>query len=213
MIEPQNRSAQQKRQERNCSEERLVNRNQPAPTDRRLFAAFLDGAEGAFDSFYKRHNQPLFLYCARMLGNHSRAEDIAQETWLRIIRYANKPEKKPVEYPLPFIYRIAKNLCLNSIRDNKKRAFEGNADLEQLPSKVTEGSDRTESLNDALQQIPVKYREVLVLNAYVGYNFEEIAEMLGISKATAWKRASRGRKKIRKLLETEIGSELEGATR
>ena len=168
--------------------------------DRQLIADYRAGDEKAFERFYRRHHERLYLYCARMLGDRRQAEDLTQEVWLRMARLDGE-SRRDIDRPLPFLYRIARNLCLNAIRDRARTEPREEEEIERLRQRQqSSGDDRLEALAVALGSLPVEQREVIVLNAYVGYDFAEIAEMLGISRSAAWKRASRGREKIREIL-------------
>ncbi len=172
--------------------------------DRGVMEAALQGDRAAFTALFESHNEKIFLYCARMLGDAARGEDLAQEVWIRLVRLARRRRRSAIRHPLPFLYRIARNLCLNAIRDRRRIEVRDHQELESLrnaDAQVTSG--REERLRHALALIPLKYREVLVLNAWSGYDFAEIGEMLGISREAAWKRASRGRTLLKEIIERE----------
>lgn len=165
--------------------------------DAALLNAFLDGDDLAFAGLFDRHNKRLFLYCARMLGSAEQAEDIVQGLWERVIRL--RSEKRGIRNPSAFLLTVARNLCLNHLKRERRRApFDGAARAACDRPEERRRTDLEEEVLEALDRLPMKYREVLVLNIYSGYDFEEIAAMLGISAAAAWKRASRGREQLRK---------------
>ncbi len=162
-----------------------------------MLNAFLDGDDLAFAGLFDRHNERLFLYCARMLGSAEQAEDIVQGLWERVIRL--RSEKRGIRNPSAFLLTVARNLCLNHMKRERRRApFDGAARAACDRTEERRRTDLEEEVLEALDRLPMKYREVLVLNIYSGYDFEEIAAMLGISAAAAWKRASRGREQLRK---------------
>lgn len=162
-----------------------------------MLNAFLDGDDLAFAGLFDRHNERLFLYCARMLGSAEQAEDIVQGLWERVIRL--RSEKRGIRNPSAFLLTVARNLCLNHLKRERRRVpFDGAARAACDRTGERSKTDLEEEVLEALDRLPMKYREVLVLNIYSGYDFEEIAAMLGISAAAAWKRASRGREQLRK---------------
>lgn len=177
--------------------------------DRLLMESLLEGDGAAFTSLFERHNERIFLYCARMLGDRDLGEDVAQDVWVRLIRIARRKKKRAIRHPLPFIFRIARNLCLNALRDGRRVERKEHRELESIhEGSLRErshgrGSNREDLLVIALGQIPLKYREVLVLNAWSGYDFGEIGQMLEISREAAWKRASRGRALLKEMIEQE----------
>lgn len=171
-----------------------------AGPDAQLMDAFLAGDDRAFAALFDRHNERLFLYCARLLGNPEQAEDIVQGLWERVIRL--RGEGPGVRNPAGFLLTIARNLCLNHLKRERRRVpFDGTAEAACERKGIHARTDLEEAVIDALDRLPMKYREVLVLNVYSGYDFEEIAGMLGLHVAAVWKRASRGRAQLRKAFE------------
>lgn len=167
-----------------------------------LLSAFLAGDDRAFATLFDRHDKRLFLYCARLLGSAEQAEDIVQTLWERVISLRSAtPSRTIIRNPLGFLFTIARNLCLNHLKRERRRApFDEEAQA-LCEEKGREGkTDMEEAVLEGLNRLPMKYREVLVLNVYSGYDFEEIAAMLGISATAAWKRASRARAQLRVLL-------------
>lgn len=167
-----------------------------------LLSAFLAGDDRAFTILFDRHNERLFLYCARLLGNAEQAEDIVQTVWERVIALRSaRASRNIIRNPLGFLFTIARNLCLNHLKRERRRAPFDEGAQALCEENGREGkTDIEESVLDGLNRLPMKYREVLVLNIYSGYDFEEIAAMLGISATAAWKRASRARAQLRALL-------------
>ena len=187
----------------------LTQARRAGESEEALLAAHLRGDDRAFTLLFERHNERLYLYCARMLGDAARAEDVTQELWERIIRLRARPTR--IERPLGFLLTIARNLCLNAIKREaaaRRHAVE-NARTDAMETR----SEMEEIVVDALAAVPMKLREVLILQVYSGYDFEEIGAMLGISTAAAWKRASRGREQLRVIVEKRVAAERIAADR
>src|SRR5258708_22032666 len=90
-------------------------------TDEELLAAFQQGDVGAFEALLRRHRAPLFTFLVRMLGEREKAEDLAQETFLRIVKGAQAWEHRARFQT--WLYTIARNLCVDqSRRDRFRRA-------------------------------------------------------------------------------------------
>ena len=173
--------------------------HQKASEDVRLMNAFLAGDDAAFEVLFDLHNHRLFLYAARMLGNPKQAEDVVQELWERVV--CMRAEPRPVHNPSGFFLTIVRNLCLNLLKREKRAApFDNKAAILHEQSNRREQGELESVVIESLDHLPMKYREVLVLNVYSGYDFEEIADMLDISVTTAWKRASRARQQLRETL-------------
>src|ERR1700704_7191596 len=90
-------------------------------SDEDLLAAYQQGDPGSFEDLLRRHRAPLFTFLLRMLGDRERAEDLAQETFLRIVKGAQAWEQRARFQT--WLYTIARNLCVDqSRRDRFRRA-------------------------------------------------------------------------------------------
>jgi RNA polymerase sigma-70 factor, ECF subfamily len=164
-----------------------------------LFKDFLSGDDAAFTTLFKAHNQRIFAYCYKMLGSEEQAQDVAQEVWEKVIDLRKEPPL--VENPVGFLMRITRNKCLDVIKLRKNNSSLSDLDDHQHPyEEEHQGSEEEEIVLRALEKLPEEQREVLVLNIYSGYRFDEIAEMLGKSPDAIWARASRGRAALRKMV-------------
>ena len=160
-----------------------------------LFRRHLEGDDGAFIKLFHQFNHRLYLYCLKVIGDPGHAEDITQELWERVIRLREHPH--PVDNPIGFFLKIAKNLCLNSIRGRKREMnVSSDPDWSTLDTSVTP-SDFEEAVKIALQSLSVEDREVIVLSVYWGYSMPEIAALMNKSTESVWKRASRARQRLR----------------
>ena len=165
--------------------------------DAALLSRHLEGDDAAFVELFNRHNNRLFAYCLKMVGRTETAEDLTQELWEKVIRLRQQPKK--IENPVGFFLTMARNLSLNHLKANARTSR-----FEDLPESahpavddLRERSEMEEIVVAALAALPMDYREVLILNMYSGYGFDEIAVMLGKSPEAIWKRASRAREKLR----------------
>jgi RNA polymerase sigma-70 factor (ECF subfamily) len=170
-------------------------------SDAELFARFLTGDDPAFMRFVQRHTKRLLVYCQRILNDDAAAGDIVQDVWERMIRF--RVEHKPApRSPVGLVIRTARNLCLNHLRDNRRYvALDDQSQLETSEPKRTELED---AVAYGLEQLPMEQREVLVLNAYAGYRFEEIAEMFDEPAGTIRSRAMRGRARLGEIIRLHI---------
>ena len=178
----------------------------PMAEDEALFYRFLRGEDDAFLALFRRHNGRLFTYCLKIVGGREQAEDITQETWERII--ALRSQSYTVRNPIGFLLRVARNLCLDHLKTRKQHiALDNLCESAHPVDSTTEQSTLEELVLSALHQLSFKYREVLILNTYCGYQFEEIAEMLGKSPDAIWARASRARAELRTKVAGEYARE------
>src|SRR5256885_6291508 len=88
-------------------------------TDEELLAAYQQGDPGAFEALLRRHRAPLFTFLLRMLGDRQRAEDLAQETFLRIVKGAPAWERRARFQT--WLYTVARNLCIDQSRRDRFR--------------------------------------------------------------------------------------------
>ena len=180
--------------------------------ERVLFERHLGGDDAALVELFNAHNHRLFVYCHKFVGSSQAAEDLTQELWERVARMRLEPQS--IRNPGGFFVRMARNLALNYVRDRRK--LTPLDDLDDTAHPPNDAHDRTEMdeiVELALQSLPVDYREVLILNAYSGYNHEEIAAMLGKSPQAIWKRASRAREKLRAAVVTLMSEQnIDGAS-
>ncbi len=161
-----------------------------------LMARHLAGDNDAFMELFNRLNHRMYMYALKMTGNQEAAEDISQEAWERIILLRRSPVD--VEHPVSYIYKVIRNQCLTSIRARRRQPSVSPLDEATHPESESERrSDIEEIVLEALDQLPMDYREVLILNVYSGYNLAEIAAMKNKTIEAIYKRASRAREKLR----------------
>ncbi len=169
-----------------------------------LFARFLDGDDAAMMDLYDRHSNRIYLYCLKILGNEQHAEDVTQELWERIIKLRQNPQE--VRNPKGLLLKIARNLCLNHIKAQRRHSdLNELTDSDHPASYPRELSHLEEIVVLSLPKLPFAQREVLILNAYSGYRFDEIAEMLGESVGAVRMRASRARGHLGKIISAMLG--------
>lgn len=171
----------------------------PEDRDTLLFERHLGGDNAALVELFNAHNHRLYAYCVKLVGSPAMAEDITQELWEKVARMRLDPPS--VRNPGGFFVRMARNLSLNAIRDRRKlSSLDELGDADHPTADRRERTEMEEIVELALARLPFEYREVLILNAFSGYNHEEIAAMLGKSPQAIWKRASRAREKLRALV-------------
>lgn len=147
------------------------------------------GDRTAFENLIIRYEKPLYGYLVRLLRDESAAEDVFQDTWLRVMKALDRfdPELRVA----PWVYRIATNLCRDQGRRKKHRAHpsldqpvvpgedgtlgERIASTDRLPDEVVESAALGEHVREAVALLPDRQREAFVLRHYQGLTYEEIA--------------------------------------
>ncbi|KPK68327.1 hypothetical protein AMJ82_08575 [candidate division TA06 bacterium SM23_40] len=185
-------------------------------TDEQLVAKLKAGETGAFDLLYQRHGPPLLNFINRIIQDRDRAEDLLQETFLRVFRHVSKyrPEAKVSTW----IYRIATNLCYNELRSRRRHrlvSIDGREDA-RIESSLCQSSTRCDDphaslvLDEEIRQVeagiaslPENERIVLVLRFYHGYSYAEIAEILACPLGTVKSRLHAAVHHLRRVLKRE----------
>lgn len=181
--------------------------------DEELMRRYQAGDVRAFDALLDRYKRPLFQFIYRSVGNAAAAEDVLQETFMRVIRtHATYQHQAKVS---TWLYTIARNLCVDHARRAKHRAHAsldapfggdegGSATL--LDRQASPDADQAALLGDAefnaalqrlLGELPLEQREVFVLREIQDLSFKEIADVVGISENTAKSRMRYALEKLR----------------
>jgi len=154
------------------------------------------GDEASFDLLLRRHRTPLVNFLYRMVRDRATAEDLAQEVFLRV--YRARRQYAPSAKFTTWLFRIATNLALNSIRDNRHRQMETSIDApvdeedaapRELPSREMRidehmmDRDRCEFIRRAIASLPEKQRVAVLLHKYEEMDYGEIAKILECSES------------------------------
>lgn len=192
----------------------------PQTTDEQLMLAFRSGDARAFHTLVQRHRQAVYNFILRYVGHRQRAEDVLQETWLKVVR--SSTEYEPKARFTTWVFTIARNLCVDSARKESYRqadsldapvgADDEGRELSQLVAdEGAAGPDRAAYnvrlrplLTTALAALPMEQREVFLLREYSGIGFKEIAEVTGVNENTVKSRMRYALEGLRKRL-AELG--------
>lgn len=186
-----------------------------ARTDHDLLLATLDGDETAFAELVGRYRNQITNYIYRMIGDYDGAVDVAQETFIRVYKAA---ERYQTDYAFStYLYRIATNLAISELRKRRRRRLvsltgvfqdseSGEAeefdppDTRPLQDAVMVHAERQAAVARAITSLPPRYRLPLVLRDVEGKTYEEIATILSMREGTVKSRISRGRGLLREKL-------------
>lgn len=184
--------------------------------DDELMQRFQKGDESAFNLLVRRHQKPLINFIARYTGDKDNAEDLAQETFIRMFRAANRYKPGRAQFKT-WMYFIAKNLCKNEIRNRGRReryhvdnvvsndnAIDGNAEEIDLivsapadaafqPEVALERKELRNTIQKAISELPDQYRLPLVLRDIQGLSYDEIGNILELRSGTTKSRINRAR--------------------
>ncbi|MBM4018377.1 MAG: sigma-70 family RNA polymerase sigma factor [Planctomycetes bacterium] len=160
--------------------------------------------EDAFGALFARYRVPITSYLFRLVGNRTEAESLAQEAFLRVLEKADHYEH-PKRFSTWF-YTIARNLATDFLK--KKRAvvpddFHGLTESllapgDPEPEERSAWQEDLRRLAEALYELPLPYREVVVLRALQELSYREIAAIVGCPESTARSRMDYGLDFLRK---------------
>lgn len=180
------------------------------PTDEELIFNFQEGDVYAFEQIVQRYKDPLINFVYHFLGSRIDAEDVVQETFLRV--YKNKHLYRRIAKFSTWIYTIAGNLAKTELRRRKRRkvfsltqmGFEDKdyevPDESTSPEGVVDGDMKNHAIRQEIEELPVKFREVIVLRDIEDFSYEEISDILKIPIGTVKSRVNRGRLRLQKRL-------------
>lgn len=157
---------------------------QQEPDDVALMARIRLGDEQAFRRLVERHQQPLLNFFTRM-GVSTHCEDLAQDTFVRLWNYRRK--YKPTAKFTTFLYTVARHVWLDALRRQTRFKLFSDRYREEMPSSSDGGFKQMRKRLDiqaALDSLPAKMREVLVLAVIQGLAYDEIADVLHIPVGT-----------------------------
>ena len=186
-------------------------------TDEQLMLACQKGREDALEELYRRYYGQVLMFIVRIVQDRDLAEDLVQETFLRI--YNNRTSWQPRSKFTSWLYRIARNLCIDEKRRYWNRLVHMDSEFMDYDSgDSTSLLDRVEDrisnaretfaakideqvIKKALNQLSEDQREVIILNKYQGLSYIEIADILGATPESIKQRAYRAHLKLREILE------------
>lgn len=171
------------------------------PDDSALMLRYQDGDVSAFETLYRRHNDPLYRYLLRLCRHRDTAEDLFQEVWGKIVKA--RASYRPTAKFTTFLYRVAHNCFIDHLRRNKRHM--GGAELDEdlqphpgePPETATERSLAKERLSKALMELPDEQRDVFLLREEAGLSLDQIALVTGSNRETAKSRLRYAVNKLR----------------
>ena len=176
--------------------------------DEMLLEKVKTGDRGAFDALYEKYKRPIMTYAMRLIGNRETAEEVAQETFLKV--YLHAAQFSPRGKVSSWIYTIASNLAKNALRDRRyfrdlslemvlkeseaaARLWQIIADTRPGPEADLAAKELDEAIQKVLATMPPRFREVLILCDLQGLPYEEVGRIIGSSIGTVASRLSRAR--------------------
>ncbi len=167
-------------------------------TDDHLVEQTRQGDRDAFGELIARYQVQVYHFSRRLLGNSAGAQDITQDVFIKAF-LALDTWRADAAFPA-WLLRIARNACLDELR-TRQRYPSVSLDL-QTESLIADSANveehaihaqRLDKLEQALFELSVEHREILILRDIEGFSYQEIADFLNINTGTVRSRLSRGR--------------------
>jgi RNA polymerase sigma-70 factor, ECF subfamily len=206
----------------------LLRRALPAATRRKVAPALAtddltlvqrvrSGDQRAFKQLVERYQRKVYAVAYGMLKDKEEARDVAQEAFVKVYKYLDHFKGDASFYT--WLYRITANICIDQMR--KKGTARGDsvefdetvatdtseANLGALGSKLGTNPQKAmlrkelaDKINAALQEVPEKHREILLMREIEGMSYEDLARVLEIPKGTVMSRLFHARLKVQKIL-------------
>jgi RNA polymerase sigma-70 factor (ECF subfamily) len=180
----------------------------PSETDADLVVRARRGDSEAFRGLVERYQDRVFWVARGMVGNDEDARDTAQEAFIRVHRSLERFDTRLKFYT--WLYQIVVNLCIDHLRKQSKRKGVSLDVVGEVPGDgddrdPLEGGELKQRVQRVLDELPPKYKAVMVLSDLQGIGAKEIATMTGTTHATVRWRHHRARKLFREAWERIYG--------
>ncbi len=181
-------------------------------SDRQLVNAYMEGDLQSMEFLIRKYKDRVYTYILTIVKNTTLAEDIFQETFIKVINSLNSKKYEERGSFLSWVLRIAHNLIIDYFRKNKTYPTISNDDSELDIFNNPKFSERTieediikeqikQDVKKILLLLPVEQRNVVMLRHYWGLSFKEIAEITGVSINTALGRMRYALINLRKIIQ------------
>ena len=178
-------------------------------TELALVARIRTGDERAFDAVYDAFNLRLFTFLLRLSRRREVAEDLLEETWMRLVTHAHR--LRGDTRLGPWLFTVARNLHVSYVRSRfvEESATAGLMALwpvsvnQTSPFEATAGNELERRLEHAVATLPAPAREVLLLVCVAGLDHADAADVCGITPQALRQRLHRARELLARALDTQ----------
>ena len=170
--------------------------------DDKLIKDIAKGSMEALHTLYEKTHKSVYVFALSITKNTHDAEDILQDTFLKI--YQKAADYTSYDKPMAWIFTIARNFALMKIRDGKKEgSLEDDNDLPEQDFSFVEDLSERIILKTTINKLDDNERTILLLHTVAGLKNREIAELLDMSINTVLSKYNRTVRKMQKYLEEE----------
>lgn len=183
------------------------------PTDEELVMAVLSGKNIYYTEIVRRYQGKLLLYLRHLIGGGDEAEDLLQNVFFKVYQHLSDfdQERKFSSW----IYRIAHNEAVNYLKKKSRRRLVAWEDIVSSKDKLDTADERdspeeswmrgelSHEVQEALEKLPKKYKEILVLRYYLDKSYAEMSHITGRPENTVATLLNRAKKKLLTILNEE----------
>lgn len=180
-------------------------------SDQELISRYIQGNERSLEILINRHKSRIFTHIVLIVKDNSLAEDLFQDTFIKVIRTLRQGKYREEGKFLPWVLRIAHNLAVDYFRKaNRMSTTSGGEDFnifdiiknsdDSVEEIVVQEEIKTD-LKSLIEELPEKQKEVLIMRHYCEMSFKEIAEETNVSINTALGRMRYALINLRALIE------------
>ena len=181
-------------------------------SDSELVALYLKGDSKSFEALIQKHKNKIYAFILSKIRNRDLAEDIFQDTFIKVINSLQKGKYNEEGKFLPWVMRIANNLVIDYFRKSKKMRTIAPTNDFDIFDILQDGEKNIEDnlvnnqihkdLRKLIEHLPEDQKEVLKMRYYAELSFKEISECTGVSINTALGRMRYALINLRKLIDT-----------
>lgn len=169
--------------------------------DREIIRRIQAGEKRYLNDIAGKYYDDIYYFCCYQTGSRTDAYDLAQETFLRFIRYVEQYRYKNLK---GYLLTIAMNVCRNYFfRIGQEKTVNLEIQEIDLTVQMVQEQEQSRILEEALQKLPDTQREAVLLHHFYGYKNREIAQMTGVSYGAVKSRVNQGLSKLQQLLNKE----------
>ncbi len=179
--------------------------------DSTLVSNYIQGNEACLEILIKKHQQRLFSFIYSKVQDRNIAEDVFQDTFIKVIRTLKLGNYNEEGKFLPWVMRIAQNLVIDHFRKSNRMPSFKNTDEFDIFSVISDGNLNVEKkiikeqilsdVRELIHELPEEQKEVLIMRIYKDMSFKEISENTNVSINTALGRMRYALINLRKIIE------------
>lgn len=169
-----------------------------------FYLAFIDNDKNRkkFERLYRDYDDMMFLKAKSLVENEDAAEDIVSESWLKLARNLDKIGMVASPNVQAYVMQTVERTAMDYFREKKRGQAVSMETVEALAAPDADNFAGS-ALARAILQLPLSYQHAILLRYAQGYNTREIASILECTVSKVEKLLSRGKKRLRQLLDEE----------